>query len=179
MKAAPKVKGNGHLKHFICEAFALLIDGKPTSEQLTSWLEEEIKVMEREHHQASGTLGKVADSLPGFGIVAAVLGIVITMGAISGPIEEIGHKVGAALVGTFLGIFISYGFLNPLAVNMEFVGAAETSFLRTIATCVASFAGGMAPLMAIEMGRRGLSSELKPTADELEAMLKGVTAGPK
>jgi chemotaxis protein MotA len=101
------------------------------------------------------------------------------MGAISGPIEEIGHKVAAALVGTFLGIFISYGFMNPLAVNMEFTGAAEAKYSQCIATCVVAFAGGMAPLMAVEMGRRALSNELRPNADELEAMLKSATAPAK
>jgi len=92
--------------------------------------------------------------MPGFGIVAAVLGIVITMGAISGPITEIGHSVGAALVGTFLGILIAYGFINPIAVNLEFVGAAEMLYFRAIASSVCSFANGMAPVMAVEVARR-------------------------
>ena len=118
-------------------------------------------------------LNKVSDAMPGFGIVAAVLGIVITMGSIAGPIEEIGHHVAAALVGTFLGILISYGFLGPLAVNMEFMGASELAYSKCIAASVVGFVNGMAPIMAVEMGRRGLSSDLKPTADELEALLKG------
>src|SRR3970282_1872189 len=103
--------------------------------------------------------------MPGFRIVAAVLGIVITMASISGPIEEIGHKVAAALVGTFLGIFLSYGFMNPLAVNMEFIGEARLAYSRCIAACIVAFANGMAPMMAVEIGRRGLSSELRPDAD--------------
>jgi chemotaxis protein MotA len=111
--------------------------------------------------------------------VAAVLGIVITMGSIAGPIEQIGHKVAAALVGTFLGIFLSYGFMNPLAVNMEFVGIAETKFSRCIATCIMAFARGMAPLMACEMGRRGLSNELRPSSDEMEVMLKAAASASK
>ena len=82
-------------------------------------LETEIHVIEEEHHAPLAALTKTADALPGFGIVAAVLGIVITMGAIDGPVEEIGHKVGAALVGTFLGILASYGFFGPLAARME------------------------------------------------------------
>ncbi len=112
--------------------------------------------------------------MPGFGIVAAVLGIVITMASIAGPIESIGEKVAAALVGTFLGIFLSYGFMNPLAVNMEFVNIAQLAYVRCIAASVISFASGMSPIMAVEVARRGLSSEVKPSADALETMLKGL-----
>jgi chemotaxis protein MotA len=96
------------------------------------------------------------------------------MASISGPIEQIGERVAAALVGTFLGIFIAYGFLNPLATNLEFIGTAELDFTRCIAACVVGFANGMAPITAIELGRRGLSSELRPTADDLEQMLKAL-----
>jgi chemotaxis protein MotA len=96
------------------------------------------------------------------------------MGSIAGPIEEIGHHVAAALVGTFLGILISYGFLNPLAVNMEFNGEAEIGYMKCIASAVVSFANGMAPVMAVEVARRGLDSEIKPSPEELEAMLKGI-----
>jgi chemotaxis protein MotA len=116
--------------------------------------------------------------MPGFGIVAAVLGIVITMASIAGPIEQIGEKVAAALVGTFLGIFISYGFMNPLAVNMEFINMAEHAFVRCIAASVVGFANGMSPIMAVEVARRGLSSELKPSSDGLEAMLKALSQAP-
>jgi len=122
----------------------------------------------------SSVLTKAADAMPGFGIVAAVLGIVITMAAISGPIEQIGQKVAAALVGTFLGIFLSYGFMNPLAVNIEFICACEMAYTRCIAASIISFANGMAPVMAIEVARRGLSSDVRPTSDELETMLKAL-----
>jgi len=133
----------------------------------------ELDAMDDEHHAPLNVLNKVSDAMPGFGIVAAVLGIVITMGSIGGSTEEIGHHVAAALVGTFLGILISYGFLGPLAVNMEFLGAAEMAYSRCIASCVVGFVNGMAPIMAVEMGRRGLSSDIKPTAEELELLLKG------
>src|SRR5207247_4204939 len=106
---------------------SLFMDG--TNEpQLTNELHKEIQVMEREHHAAVGILQKTADALPGFGIVAAVLGIVVTMQAIDGPASEIGHKVGAALVGTFLGILLSYGFFAPMAGRMEYLGESEMTF---------------------------------------------------
>jgi chemotaxis protein MotA len=97
------------------------------------------------------------------------------MASISGPIEKIGEHVAAALVGTFLGIFISYGFLNPLAVNIEFVNASEMAYTRCIAASVVGFANGMAPIMAVEVSRRGLGSDVRPSAEELEAMLKALS----
>ncbi|HTD65790.1 MAG TPA: flagellar motor stator protein MotA [Candidatus Limnocylindria bacterium] len=178
-KKYPSVLKNKEAIEFLCGGLRPIIDGKIKPEQLHGLMELELERMEDEHHAPISVLTKAADAMPGFGIVAAVLGIVITMGAISGPIEEIGHKVGAALVGTFLGIFISYGFMNPLAVNMEFIGAAETKYSRCIATCVIAFANGMAPLMACEMGRRSLSNELRCSADDMEVMLKAAVSGSK
>jgi chemotaxis protein MotA len=170
----PSVSGNHHGLEFLCSGLRPIIDGKVKPDQLKMLMEIELDTMESEHHYPVDVLTKAADAMPGFGIVAAVLGIVITMGSIAGPIEEIGHHVAAALVGTFLGILISYGYLNPLAVTMTLNGVAEISYARCIAASVIGFANGMAPVMAVEVARRGLSSEVKPTAEELEAMLKGV-----
>jgi chemotaxis protein MotA len=139
----------------------------------------EIDRMEEEHHAPVNVLTKTGDAMPGFGIVAAVLGIVITMASIAGPVENIGEHVAAALVGTFLGILLAYGFINPLAMNLEFIGAAELDYTRCIAACVTGFAGGMAPVTAVELGRRGLSSELRPSADEMEQMFKALKTAAK
>jgi chemotaxis protein MotA len=165
---------NHHALTFLCGGLRPIIDGKVKPDQLKTLIEIELDAMEVEHHKPISVLTKAADAMPGFGIVAAVLGIVITMGSINGPIEEIGHHVAAALVGTFLGILISYGFLNPLAVNMEFNGEAEIGYMKCIASAVVGFANGMAPVMAVEVARRGLDSEIKPSPEELEAMLKGI-----
>ncbi|HXI50105.1 MAG TPA: MotA/TolQ/ExbB proton channel family protein, partial [Candidatus Saccharimonadales bacterium] len=170
----PSISKNHHALHFLCSGLRPIIDGKVKPDQLKTLMEIELEAMEEEHHQPINVLTRTADAMPGFGIVAAVLGIVITMGSIAGPIEEIGHHVAAALVGTFLGILISYGFLNPLAVCLEFNGAAEISYARCIASSVIGFANGMAPVMAVEVARRGLASDVKPSADELEQMLKGI-----
>jgi chemotaxis protein MotA len=121
-------------------------------------------------------LNKTADAMPGFGIVAAVLGIVITMGAIDGPASEIGHKVGAALVGTFLGILISYGFLGPLASRMEAMGLAELAFFRTIAKIVLGFVNDVPPKVAIDQARRGVASEVRPSREELDQLFKDAEA---
>jgi chemotaxis protein MotA len=170
----PAFQSNKAAVDLLCGALRPIIDGKVKPDQLKMLLDIQLESMETEHHKPISVLTKAADAMPGFGIVAAVLGIVVTMGSIAGPIEEIGHHVAAALVGTFLGILISYGFLNPLAVNMEFVGEAEMAYSRCIAASVVGFANGMAPIMAVEMARRGLESDMRPSADELEALLKGV-----
>jgi chemotaxis protein MotA len=170
----PTFAKNHHAVELLCGALRPIIDGKVKPDQLQTLINVELDTMEEEHHKPISVLTKTADAMPGFGIVAAVLGIVITMGSISGPIEEIGHHVAAALVGTFLGILISYGFLNPLAVTMEFHGAAEMSYIKCIASSVIGFANGMAPIMAVEVARRGLSDDVRPTADGLEEMLKGI-----
>jgi chemotaxis protein MotA len=170
----PTFSGNKAAVDLLCGALRPIIDGKVKPDQLKMLLDIQLESMEAEHHKPISVLTKAADAMPGFGIVAAVLGIVVTMGSIAGPIEEIGHHVAAALVGTFLGILISYGFLNPLAVNMEFIGEAEIAYSRCIAASVVGFANGMAPIMAVEMARRGLESDLRPSADELEALLKGI-----
>ncbi len=175
----PTLVKDHHAMAILCGGLKPIIDGKVKPDQLKLLLDTELDTMETEHHQPIDVLTKAADAMPGFGIVAAVLGIVITMGSIAGPVEEIGHHVAAALVGTFLGILISYGFLNPICVNMTFVGASELAFFRTIGIAVVGFANGMAPIMAIEVARRGLTSDVKPTADDLEAMLKQATAAPQ
>jgi chemotaxis protein MotA len=174
-KKYPLVGENQAATEFLCSSLRPIIDGKVKPDQLRMLLDIELDRMETEQHAPVSVLTRAADAMPGFGIVAAVLGIVITMASISsGPIEHIGEGVAAALVGTFLGVFIAYGFLNPLATNLEFVGAAELDFTRCIAACIVGFANGMAPITAVEVGRRGLSSELRPSADELEQMLRSL-----
>jgi chemotaxis protein MotA len=170
----PTFLANKTALNLLCGSLRPLIDGRIKPDQMETLLQAELDAMEEEHHKPIDVLTKTADAMPGFGIVAAVLGIVITMGSINGPIEEIGHHVASALVGTFLGILISYGFLNPLAVNLTFLGQAEFCYFRAISTSVVGFANGMAPVMAVEVARRSLPADVKPTAEELEEMLKGI-----
>lgn len=172
----PKIAKNHHAVEFLCGGLAPIVENTVTPEQLPGLLEAELKVIEEEHHAPMNVLQKAADALPGFGIVAAVLGIVITMGAISGPVEEVGHKVGAALVGTFLGILLSYGFFGPLASRMEFIGNDELAFFRTIAAMVIAFANDAPPKVAIEQARRGAGTEVRPDRAELNAIFAEVEA---
>jgi chemotaxis protein MotA len=170
----PLFAANTRAVEFLCSSLRPIIDGKIKPDQLRLLLDAEIERKETEQLAPVNVLTKIGDSMPGFGIVAAVLGIVVTMASINGPIEQIGQHVAAALVGTFLGILLAYGFVNPLAMNLDFIGAADLDFTRCIAACVIGFASGMAPITAVELGRRGLSSELRPTSDELEEMLKSL-----
>jgi chemotaxis protein MotA len=173
----PKLSADHHATDFIKGAFGPVIDGSVRPEDVGNLMDIEITAMESEHHHPIDALSKTADGLPGFGIVAAVLGIVVTMGHIDGPPAEIGHKVGAALVGTFLGILASYGFFAPLAVKMTSISHSESAYFRTIAVVLQAFFNGMQPKMAIETGRRGLESDVRPTAEELEKLFKTVDSG--
>jgi chemotaxis protein MotA len=170
---------NHHAVEFLCNGLRPIIDGKIKPDQLKLLMEAELAAAEEEHYAPISVLTKTADAMPGFGIVAAVLGIIITMASINGPIDKIGEHVAAALVGTFLGILISYGYLNPLAVNLEFVSAAKHTYTKCISSAVVGFATGMAPIMAVEVARRGLSSDVRPSSQELEVMMKALSAPPK
>jgi chemotaxis protein MotA len=170
----PRIAANHHIIDFIRGALGPIVDGSVNPKQLPQLIDAELKALEHEHHAPLNALYKTADALPGFGIVAAVLGIVITMGAIDGPVEEIGHKVGAALVGTFLGILLSYGFLSPLAAKVELLGISELAYYRAIATIVQEFANDVTPKIAIELARRGLAQDVRPQQEELESMLKSL-----
>jgi len=120
-------------------------------------------------------LAIVSDALPGLGIVAAVLGVVITMGALGGPPEEIGKKVAAALVGTFLGILLSYGVVSPIASSLEKTVEAEGQFYQVLRAALMAFAKGMAPMIAVEFARRAIPHEFRPTFKEMETACKGGT----
>lgn len=172
----PRIVHDHHATDFICGALAPMIEGTANAQQLAALLNTEMRVIEEEHHAPLNALTKTADGLPGFGIVAAVLGIVITMGAIDGPVEEIGHKVGAALVGTFLGILMSYGFIGPLAGRMEALGHEEMAFFRTIASVILAFAEDAPPKVAIDQARRGVATDRRPTRTELDELFKAAEA---
>lgn len=168
----PKIAGNHHVMEFICGAFTVILEGTVKPEQLPALLDADIKLIEHDHHAPLMVLTKTADALPGFGIVAAVLGIVITMSAIAGPVEEIGEKVGAALVGTFLGILLSYGFVAPLATRMEYLGETELAYFRTLATIIKG--NELAPKVVVDQARRGVPSEFRITRDRLDELFAEV-----
>ena len=169
------------LKHperleFLVNGLRPVIDGKIKPDQLEELMTAEIDAKADEWDHPVHILQLVGDSLPGIGIVAAVLGIINTMAAISDGPEVVGERVAAALTGTFLGIFFAYGFVNPLANRIKFNNASDLLCLRCIMQAVAGFAKGLAPLTAVEIARRSLDSSVQPRAAELEAALKALPA---
>jgi chemotaxis protein MotA len=173
---SPKILHNHHVKQFLCQGLSTIIDNKVEPAKLMASFEEEIKVVEREHHAAVSALVKTADALPGFGIVAAVLGIVVTMQSIGGPVDEIGHKVGAALVGTFLGILMSYGLFAPMAARLEFLGEGESTFFRTIAVGILAMSEGDNPKSVVERARRGVGTDCRSSQEELDQLFREAEA---
>lgn len=153
---------------FFCDTVKLIIIGGVPDHQLAELADMSLETHEKEAHLPTAALTRTADALPGLGIVAAVLGIIITMQAIGGPPEEIGHKVAVALVGTFLGVLLAYGFVGPLAANLEAQAHDHHHVLLCLRGALLAFAQGLHPLVAVEFGRRCLPSSMRPTFTELE-----------
>src|SRR6266852_5549268 len=163
---------NHQVRDFFCDTLRMAVSGMEPFD-LDQVLELEMEV---HHHQATQPiveLSTVADSLPGLGIVAAVLGVVITMGALGGPPEEIGKKVAAALVGTFLGILLCYGLVAPLAANMTKATDDESAYLHVLRVFIFSFLKGTAPIMAVEVARRAIPGHVRPSFPEVEKACRG------
>lgn len=161
-----------HALAYLCDSMKLMLGGGIAPHDLEALLDADLET----HHSESGLspmlLQKLGDALPGLGIVAAVLGIVITMQAIDGPPAEIGEKVAAALVGTFLGVLLSYGFVSPLATHLEILNQSEARYFECIKTGVVAFAKGNAPMVVVEFGRRVIFNDVRPTFSELETAVK-------
>jgi chemotaxis protein MotA len=143
----PTVLAQHHAITFLCDSLRVVLVGSVPPHDLEALMDSEIDVHHEEDGRPSGTLQKVGDALPGIGIVAAVLGIVVTMGAIAGPVEQIGEHVGAALTGTFLGVLLAYGFASPLSTMLEHSSAAEARFYHFIKASVVAFAKGLPPIV--------------------------------
>jgi chemotaxis protein MotA len=173
----PKLIKDHHMLHFVCDTLRTAVAGVVPPHDLDDMLEKDIDIHHNEAIAPAKALAVVSDALPGLGIVAAVLGVVITMGALGGPPEEIGHKVAAALVGTFLGILLSYGVVSPIAANLEKTIDAEGQFYQMLRAGLMAFAKGMAPMIAVEFSRRAIPHELRPGFKEMEAACKGGGAG--
>jgi chemotaxis protein MotA len=163
----PSFLKNHHVRDFVCDSLRMAITGIDAFD-LDQMLDLDLEVHHQDSAAPTAALSTMADSLPGLGIVAAVLGVVITMGALGGPPEEIGHKVAAALVGTFLGILLCYGLVGPIAANMTKATEEEHAFLYVMRVLMVSFLKGTAPIMAVEMARRAVPGHVRPTFQELE-----------
>jgi chemotaxis protein MotA len=173
-KKYPKIMSDHHMMEFITDCLRLISGGNLDPHELESLLEYELETHHKEAAEPAHAVQKVADALPGFGIVAAVLGIVATMAAIEGAsTTEIGHKVGAALVGTFLGILVAYGFVGPIAAAMEHRAHEESKGFEVVKMALVASVRGYPPPVAVEFARKLLFSDVRPNFRDLEQQLRG------
>ena len=164
----PDFVQNQHVREFVCDSMRMIIIGGANHHDLDQMMELDMEVHHHGATQPVAALSTVADSLPGLGIVAAVLGVVLTMSALGGPPEEIGHKVAAALVGTFLGILLCYGMVGPLSSNMSKLADDDQAYYHVLRVLIISFVKGMSPALAIEMGRRAIPEHVRPSFHEID-----------
>jgi chemotaxis protein MotA len=169
----PEFLKESYLLSFITDTVRLVLIGGITPHEIEAIMDTDIETNHQQGTKPGMILQKIGDSLPGLGIVAAVLGIIITMQAIGGPAEEVGRKVAAALVGTFLGVLISYGFIQPLATNLDLTHEEDSRMLEVIKAGLTAFAKGFNPMVAVEFGRRTIFDDHRPTFQEMEEALKG------
>src|SRR5271169_44957 len=167
---------NHHAVAFVCDTMRMAVSGGVEVFDLDQMLEADMEVHRQEANEPVSGLMTMADSLPGLGIVAAVLGVVITMSALGGPPEEIGRKVAAALVGTFLGILLCYGLVGPLAARMGKMADEEHAFMQVLRVTMIAFLKGVAPIMAVEMGRRMVPGHVRPSFTAVEEACRGAKA---
>ena len=168
----PDFLRNEHAVHFVCDTMRMAINGGVVHFDLDQMMEADMDVHHSEKSAVVSALSTVGDALPGLGIVAAVLGVVITMGALGGPPEEIGHKVAAALVGTFLGILLCYGFVGPMASNITKINDAEHQYYNFLRVGVMAFIKGSAPIISVEFARRVIPAHARPGYSEMEKTCK-------
>jgi chemotaxis protein MotA len=169
----PKFLKAHHACHFLCDTLRMAVSGGVDPHEIDTMTETDLEV----HHKESGApisaLSTMADAMPGLGIVAAVLGVVLTMGALGGPKEAIGEKVAAALVGTFLGILLCYGIFGPLAVAMGKNAEAEATYFGVLRMAATGFVKELSPIMAVELARRAIPGDVRPTFQEMEGACRG------
>jgi chemotaxis protein MotA len=167
-KRHPNFVKDKEAMHFFCDTMRTQVTGGVDTHDLDHIMETDLEILHRQGRLSANALTTVADSLPGLGIVAAVLGVVITMGSLGGPPEEIGHKVAAALVGTFLGILLCYGFLGPVAAHIKKHSDAEGEYLTCLRMGLLANIKGLSPMLALEATRRAIPHHLRPTFQEMD-----------
>jgi chemotaxis protein MotA len=168
----PTFAANHHAMAFLTDTLKVLLSGAVEDHHLSEILELDLEQQHEEAMAVPHALNRVGDAMPGFGIIAAVLGVIITMGSIGGAASEIGEKVAAALVGTFLGILLAYGAINPIATAIEQRIKAEYAYMLCIRTALLSFARGDSPMTSVEFARRNIEPTERPSFAELENMTR-------
>jgi chemotaxis protein MotA len=165
---------NKHALNYLCDTMKVMISGGVPPHEIEMLLEADIDTQHQDESAAPQLLQKLGDSLPGIGIVVAVLGIILAMEAIDGPVEIVGRNVGAALVGTMMGVLLAYGFILPLASNLETLKQSEARYLECIKSAIVAYAKGNAPVMVVEFARRVIYEDVRPTFEETEKAVRGL-----
>jgi chemotaxis protein MotA len=168
----PQFLHDRHARDFVCDTLRMAITGGIDPFDVDQMMELDMEVHHRETNDSIAALTTMAESLPGLGIVAAVLGVVITMGALGGPPEQIGEKVAAALVGTFLGVLLCYGFVGPLASNLSKLGEEERAYYHVLRVVIVAFIKGTPPILAVETARRAIPAHVRPSFVQVEQACK-------
>lgn len=167
---------NHHALTFLCDYLRIVSLGNEDPNTMEDLMNEEIEALEEEMGHAPHAITNMADAMPALGIVAAVLGVIHTMGSITEPPEVLGHLIGGALVGTFLGVLLSYGFVAPFGVAMKARVDEEIRYYKCMKVTLLAFLGGMAPQVAVEFGRKSLPHDVQPTFLEVEEATMNVPA---
>ncbi len=173
----PKFQSEHHSVEFLCDYLRLLTLGTSNAHEVEAVMEEELEVYYTERLSISGAVLAMGDAFPALGIVAAVLGVIHTMGAITEPPDVLGHLIGGALVGTFSGILISYGFASPIGKSMEAAFNAEARYMMCIKTAIVAHMRGYAPQVSVEFARKTLNNDVRPTFAEVEEMISELPSG--
>jgi len=174
--AFPHFHGNHHAVTFVCDYLRMISLGTENAYELEALMDEEIETHHHEHSQVAAAIQTVADGMPALGIVAAVLGVIKTMGSITEPPEVLGHLIGGALVGTFLGVFLAYGFIGPIANTLKSTYESETKYLQCIKAALLAYVQGYAPSVAVEFARKALLTDVRPTFYEVEEAVSALPA---
>lgn len=167
----PGFHGNHRAITFLCDYLRIISLGNENAHEIESLMDEEIETLEQEKMHPSHAVQTMADGIPALGIVAAVLGVIKTMGAITEPPEVLGKMIGGALCGTFLGVFLAYGFVGPIGGALAGKGESEILYYRAIKVAVLAFLNGAAPQVAVEFSRKFLPHHIQPDFNELEEKL--------
>ena len=164
----PLVVADHHAMDFLCDYLRLLTMGSENPHELEALMDQDLETHHHEETTVAGALNAMADGLPALGIVAAVLGVIHTMGSITEPPEILGHLIGAALVGTFFGILMSYGFVAPMAAALGNIIEADAKFFHCMKAGMLAHVAGHPPVISVEFARKTLPSDVRPTFAELE-----------
>jgi chemotaxis protein MotA len=174
--AFPTFAGNHHAVEFVCDYMRMVTLGVNNVYEIEVLMDEELETHHQERERVVAAMQSLADGTPALGIVAAVLGVIKTMGAIKEPPEVLGHLIGGALVGTFFGVFVAYGFFGPMAQSLKSLFEAESKYYLSLKAGLLAHIGGQPPVMAIEFARKSLMSDVRPTFNEVEAATAALPA---